>query len=370
MTQITGTIQPAGGRARHLAAPPIRTFVDMARPRDVAKAILGAATWRPVSSKAQSRLGISVAPLVMHDLRISRWRDLPTAFLLHGVLKRLSDRNPAAVFAHPFENNGWEHACQAAARSGGRKTVGFQHNALIPASEKTYASRRRPQPTRIVATGTAAKNALCNVFGYSASRIDVGYAMRQSGAYRQARKTHRPLAGDRIVVLLQGTAASMALLNILSDAFPETATCTVTLRPHPAIPLDRQLAKSAIGTLRRPFRASDRSDLYADLLDHDIAMSAGSTAGWEAVALGVPTIHVDIGSAASNNPMFAETALCRTARNSEEIHRALSEIVSLSDAAFEVETMRARRYFESYFARKTTDAFNRVVAALKPQAAS
>lgn len=362
VTQLTGQIQPAAGRAHTLPPPPIRTLVDLARPRDVFSAILRAASWRPAVKRVRSRLGIDLASLLRHDIQTCRWRDLPTAFLLRKVLDRLLDRNPHAVLAHPFENNGWEHACQSAAQARRSSTVAFQHNALVPSSEKIYASRRRPHPDRIIAMGPAAKAMLCDRFGYSSAGVSVGYAMRQSAVYRQVPKTAPPQTVKRIVVLLQGTADSVALINLLVDAFSDQGEYLVTLRPHPAIPLAGQLQKTKLDELRPPFRASSKSDLYADILDHDVAVSAGSTAGWEAVALGVPTIHVDLGFAASNNPMFAEPALCRTAHNAEELVGALRDISGLSDSQFKAEAHCARRYFEECFSMKNDDAFKRIAA--------
>ncbi len=362
VAQLTGQIQSAAGRAHTLPPPPVRTLVDLARPRDVFSAILRAAAWRPAVGRVRSRLGIELLSLFRNDVQICRWRDLPTAFLLRRVLDRMLDRNPRAVLAYPFENNGWEHACQSAAQARHSFTAAFQHNALVPSSEKIYASRRRPHPNRIIAMGPAAKTMLCDRFDYSAEVVCVGYAMRQSAVYRHVPKTAAPQTVKRILVLLQGTADSVALINLLVDAFSDRGGFSVTFRPHPAIPLAGQLQKTKLAELRPPFLASSKSDLYADILDHDVAVSAGSTAGWEAVALGVPTIHVDLGFAASNNPMLAEPALCRTAHNAEELVGALRDIAGLSDSKFKAEAHRARRYFKECFSMKSDDAFKRIVA--------
>lgn len=367
VVQLTGQTQPAAGRAHTLPPPPIRTFVDLARLRDVFSAILRAAAWRPAVGRVESRLGIDIASLLQQDVKTCRWRDLPTAFLLRKILGRMLDRNPQAVLVHPFENNGWEHACQSAVQASGNLTVAFQHNALVPSAEKIYASRHRPHPNRIVAMGKGAKAMLCDRFGYKEKEVSVGYAMRQSAIYSHAPKTVPPQSVSRILVLLQGTTDSVALLNLLSDTFIDQNKFQVTLRPHPAIPLPGQLQKSKMAELRQPFRASNKSDLYADILDHDVAVSAGSTASWEAVALGVPVIYVDLGSSVSGNPMFAEPALCRTAHNTKELRDALESIAALNKDQFKAEAVRARQHFEGCFSTKTDDAFQRVLASLQPE---
>jgi len=365
LAQLTGQIQPASGRAHALPPPPMRTFVDLARLGDVFFAILRAASWCPKIGLIKSSLGVHVATLLRHDAKICRWRDLPAAFLLRAVLGRMLDRNPQAVLVHPFENNGWEHACQSATRARGSVTVAFQHNALVPSSEKMYASRYRPRPNRIVAMGKAAKAMLCDTFGYSEEMVDVGYAMRQSAIYDHVPKTVAPKKVRRILVLLQGATDSVALINLLADAFSDQDEYWVTLRPHPAISLAGQLQKTKLAKIRSPFRASKERDLYVDIFNHDVAVSVGSTAGWEAAALGVPVVHMDLGGGASNNPMFAEPALCRTAGDAKELIKALREIETLNACQFKAEAGCARRYFEDSFSMKTGDVFKRVVALLQ-----
>ena len=365
LVQLTGQIQPAAGRAHALPPPPIRTFVDFARLGDIFFAVLRAAAWRPAVGSIKSSLGVHVATLLRHDAKICRWRDLPTAFLLHGMLGRMLDRNPQAVLVHPFENNGWEHACQSAARARGRVTVAFQHNALVLSSEKIYASRHRPRPNRIVAMGKGAKAMLCDKFGYGEEMVDVGYAMRQSAIYDHVPKAVAPKKVRRILVLLQGAADSVTLINLLADAFSDQDEYLVTLRPHPAISLAGQLQKTKLAKFRAPFRASKERDLYADIFDHDVAVSVGSTAGWEAAALGVPIVHVDLAGAASNNPMFVEPALCRTVRDAEELIEALHDIENLGADEFKAEAGCARRYFEDCFSMKTDGGFKGIVTLLQ-----
>ena len=94
-------------------------------------------------------------------------------------------------------------------------------------------------------------------------------------------------------------------------------------------------------------------------------MSVGSTAGWEAAALGVPIVHVDLAGAASNNPMFVEPALCRTVRDAEELIEALHDIENLGADEFKAEAGCARRYFEDCFSMKTDGGFKGIVTLLQ-----
>jgi hypothetical protein len=362
LAQITGDPRPGPVPARTLPPPPVRTLADLARSRDAMAAVLRAAAWRPRLGPARSRLGIDLAPLLRLDAAASRWRDLPAAEMLRAALARLLRRSPRAVLLHPFENNGWEHACQAAARAGRNRTVAVQHNAPLPSAEKTYASRHRPHPGRIVAMGPTAKTLLSDVFGYAPAEIAAGYSVRQSAIYGRPARREAPAAVHRILVLLQGVAESVELIDLLADAFAEGSEYSVTLRPHPAVPLAGQLVRTKLATLRPPFRVSGEADLHADILQHDIAVFTGSTAGWEAVALGVPAIHVDMGHVAAASPMFAEPALSRTARDAAGLKAAIDALARLTPSEFAAEAARARRFFEGCCAPKTGDAFAAVLA--------
>ena len=361
---LLGSTQPAADLARRLPPPAFRTLADLTGPRDAVAAVAQSLSWRPRIGGIESDLGIDISPLIREDAEVCRWRDLPSAFMMHAAFRRLLRRSPRAVLVHPFENNGWEHACRSAATAAGTRTVAVHHSALLQSYEKLYADSRRPHPDRIVAAGPASKALLQNVFGYANGKVGTGYSVRQSPIYRYDAKTKPPGRIRDILVLLQGTPDTLDLLNLLADAFPGTDGYTVSLRGHPAVAIEDQLPLTKLASLPPPFRKSDNPDLHGEILENDVAFFIGSTAGYESVALGVPTIYVELGHAGTANPLAAEPALSRTVGSAEEITAALEELSAMTQAQFEQEASRARRFFEESFARKTDEGYKHMLAAL------
>jgi hypothetical protein len=144
--QITGDPRPGPVPARTLPPPPPS---HRGRPRPAARCH-GRRPCVPRlggrASDPHGRLGIDLAPLLRLDAAASRWRDLPAAEMLRAALARLLRRSPRAVLLHPFENNGWEHACQAAARPRAQPDRRHPAQCAAAVGGKTYASRHRPHP--------------------------------------------------------------------------------------------------------------------------------------------------------------------------------------------------------------------------------
>ena len=307
LAQTTGNVRAAAKRAQTLLHPTILTLVDLASPIDVVAALSRALLWRPDVEALHSELGVSVVSLARIDATTSRWRDLPTALVLRRVLERVLVRSPGAIVIHPFENNGWEHVCRSVTHDQSMQTVAFQHNALTPGVEKMYKNPARPAPDVIVTSGPAASMTLRKQFGYTNTNIHDGYAIRQAGLYEFASRVKAPGTITSLLVLLQGTSEAIDLIDILYDTFRSQRELTLTLRPHPATELDWLLGMSTMREICPPFQISTELSLHKDLLRHQAALSCGSTAGWEAVALGIPTIHLDLRVA-----RFGESDVCQS----------------------------------------------------------
>lgn len=363
---LIGKPQPAADDARRLPPPVMRTLVDLARPRDAIGSIIRSSMWRPRLPRTASSLGIDIASLIRADAATGRWHDLPLVHLQHRAFEKLLQRNPHAVLVHPFENNGWEHACRQAASDAGVRTIALQHNALLQSEEKIYATATRPQPDRILAAGPEARRLLTAIFGYDDTKIGTGYSVRQSNIYRHRPKPGPPNSIRKILVLLQATPEMRDLITLLAEIAQQISMDTVTLRPHPSVDLTTQLRGTPLAKFPTPFRASGIDNLYEEILGHDATIFAGSSAGLESVALGVPAIYVDLGRGRDANPLATESALSRSIRGAPEAVQALRDLSGMSQSQFEKEASRARRFFEESFEVKSDGGFQRILHELIP----
>lgn len=357
----TGSVS-AAGRASH--AYPARMMSDLTGPVDACISLLRAATARVECRGARSALGIDVTPLVHSDIARARWRDLPGYMLLETALGRLIETSPRAVLLHSFENNAWESVCHDLAARHRLTTIGLQHNALLRSSLKLYQNPARPQPDLVVTTGEEYRRLLIEEFGYEPDRVIAGFATRQPALQGGMLKQAPPSAVSKILVLLQGPHASAQLLGLLRDAFAGGAQVTITLRPHPAIPL-AVILKNAALQLAPPFRESEAVSLVADLAAHDVVVTCTSTAAMEAVAQGVPAITVDIGEMAEGSPLFACPALNVMVDSAAALRLACEHFVHMPADEFHHQAAQARRFFDSAFAPRTADKVADIVSQIR-----
>ena len=359
-------------RAKHRDGPPnapfpIRTFADLAGPFDALWSFVRA-QFSPIETlPVVSSLGLDLKRLIASDIARARWQDLPANMLLEHAMGRLIQASPDAVLLHSFENNAWESVCQDLARRHGIKSVGLQHNALIRSHLKLYRNAMRPAPDAIIVSGPVYRQLLHDEFGYDTRRLVCGYAIRQSNIFSEPSKSAPPGEPQRILVMLQQALTSPLFLDLVRMAFKGAKGLTVTLRPHPAIPLGQMLEGTAL-RLRPPFRKSTLGTLQEDLDAHDIAVCGGTTAELEAVAQGVPCVFVDTGETISANPLFAEPALNVVAGDAVELRAACERLAAMPTQDFAEQHRAARAFVEGAFSPPSPTRLNTVLEILRPDA--
>jgi len=365
--QLVGETRLADGGSGADSPFPIRTFGDLTGPLDAiwsfARALIS-----PIRAPAiASALGIDVKRLIGADVERARWQDLPANMLLERALGKLTKRSPNAVLLHSFENNAWESVCQDLARSFRLRSVGLQHNALIRSHLKLYRNAKRPAPDAIIVSGPIYQRLLQDEFGYDATRLVCGFAVRQFDIHSKRAKSSPTGEPQQVLVMLQEALTSPIFLELVRKAFKGAKGLTVTLRSHPAVPIADILESSRL-RLRPPFRKSRSESLYDDLDFHDIAICGGTTAELEAVAFGVPCVFVDTGETVSSNPLFAEPALNAVARDAVELRAACEKLAALPAREFGEQHRAARAFVEGAFRAPTSKAFNQILKTLTPHA--
>ena len=365
--QLVGERQPSGSDARPSVTIPVCTFADLTGPIDAFWSFFRAVFARVSAPSVISTLELDLRRLIASDLARARWQDLPANMLLEQALGKLIKASPNAVLLHSFENNAWESVCQDLARSFGTRSVGLQHSALIRSHLKLYRNAVRPAPDAIIVSGPVYQQLLQDEFGYDADHLVCGFAVRQFEIYSQSAKTSPAGKPQRILVMLQEALTSPLFLDLVWMAFKGANGLTVTLRPHPAVPLGDMLQNTQL-RLRPPFRQSTLKSLYEDLNAHDVAVCAGTTSELEAVALGVPCVFVDSGETISANPIFAEPALNMVANDAVELRTSCEQLAALPTQEFEAQYHAARAFFEGAFSKQSPKGFNAIRKTLTPNA--
>lgn len=360
--QISGDSAPLSAAMLKHESFPIRSLVHATDLRDVFGAVLRAGVTALRAVPVSSQLGIDITSLARLDLARGRWQEITVGRLIEAALVRLLQAHPAAQLMHIYENNRWEHACRRAADRCGRTVTGYQHSAVIRSHLKMQAlpGMAKPYPDRIVASGPEARRILVEVMGHDPGRIIDGCALRPSppppaGCYRRRGELRH------ILVLLQGLAILPHFYDALQEAFGGSGTeIEVTLRPHPGFTVAQMIRDTRL-VLQAPFRASSEPDLVRELLEHDVVVYGGSTAAMEAVAAGVPAVHLDVGDSVDVDPLFAEPALTARVGDPAQLLDACRRLAALPDAEYQQQAARARAYVGDYFAPPTAGMLATIV---------
>lgn len=361
--QISGEAEPFSSLLLRQTDYPVRSLVHVVGPRDAARAVLTAARAPLRTAAGQSALGIDPTPLVELDLRQGRWQDITVGSLLELAVERLLTAHPDANILHIYENNRWEYACRRAADRCKRAATGYQHSAVIPSHLKMAAisSVRKPFPDQVITTGPAAREILIDLMRHDPATTIAGCTLRVTplpapGTYRRSGRL------QNVLILLQGLAILPHFYNALEDAFGDAGDALrVTLRPHPGFTVQQMIRNTRL-QLRAPFVVSTEADLLQDLLQHDVVVYGGSTAAMEAVGLGVPAVHFDMGDPVSVDPLFAESALSDWVEDPKQLIAVCRRLAEMPDDDYAEQAGRARLHAEAYFAAPTQAALSSMIS--------
>lgn len=368
--QISGHSEPFSRVLLQNADFPIRSLVHCVDRRDVLAAVLKAAATPLRAAPVSSVLGLDVMPLVAMDIKQGRWHDITVGLLIETALARLLEAHPGAQLMHIYENNRWELACRRAADRCGRSVTGYQHNAVIPAHLKMQAipGRSKPFPDRIITSGPAARDILVAQMRHDPAKTFAGCALRiaalpPTGTYQRSGQL------KNVLVLLQGLVSLPQFYDALQEAFGAAGSgLRVTLRPHPEFTVEQTIGNTGL-KLQAPFVASREPSLLRDLLQHDVVVYGGSTAAMEAVGIGVPAVHLDLGDPVDVNPLFAEPALSERVEDPRQLLVACRRLAELPASEYAEQAARARAYVEGYFAAPTEARVSLIMSlALQPRA--
>lgn len=268
------------------------------------------------AARCQKECGLSC----LHDIIIG--------LFYKRMLEKIKVKNKDVRILYAFEGNTWESACAMV----DPHSIGYQHGALLPNQTKIRKDDARPLPSKIISSGPAATNALITIGGYPPDQIESGYALRLGGIYNVRPKKAYPSKFEKFLYFLQGGEEKNGIVDFLTTL--RQAGFEITLRPHPAHP---------VGDVFAGFELSKEDNVYQDILRHDACLYAGSTAAFEAIALGVPVFNIRT----EEDPLFQCPAMHYTMTAPEMFDAILREVESNGD--FARDFVVARAYFENYF---------------------
>jgi|GEM_PF-1157059 len=318
--------------------------------------------------------GLDISALIREDRR----RDwVMGRACYHGVLMTAVARWRAAgirieFFIYPFENHQWEKAYLLALRRNYPDIflIGYQDaNLPVMALNFFVAPRERglvPLPDMLITNGWYSHDLLA-AGGHDPVRLCRGGALR----YRHLMDTVVQSTRAPVILVTTSIGETLAceLLWKVVLAFEGEPKVRVVVKCHPGLPFTRLSAVLGIERLPSHFEVSEKP--VAELLRRCGALAyMDSTTSLEALALGVPVVHVASDFNLDFDPLDGVPEVRVTVRTPEALRR---EALAAFEGGGEARAQRGREVILQFFGvpeASVYEAFLNPVAARQPLAAA
>ena len=269
---------------------------------------------------------------------------------------------------YPYENRAWEKMLLAGINGSSKKarTVGYQHTAVTPSHTNFIFAQGEsavtPLPDTICTTGAVVKDWLEREANYPPGILRESCALRlgEPGAHR-LRKEGEPIS--RILVALASSLEEyINALVLLEQAFNGNDGYQVRVRPHPSRSISLAME---IAPLSQPNQHELSFGPLADDLEWaDVVLYSSSTVGMEAVASGIPAVHLDLGDYLDSDPLFGWDEFKWSAVGPQELLEAIHRIDALSEDQFLTRQRQGREYVAAYLRPVTPAGLAPILEAL------
>jgi len=297
---------------------------------------------------------INVTTLILEELN----RFSPSKIrnsILHGLyVKRLASKINIESFIYTFENHSWEKTliCYLRKKSPQTNIIGYQHARVMKSLLNYFPSKFEknliPLPDRIITVGDHPKNILQKYGTYRSDIIVSGCALRYEYLYQASTIPQKDLK----TVLIALTASLDESVEIVKfvQAGLKNEVYIPRYRCHPLISF--KSIKNRLGNeIEGEYEVSKEPNLKKDFLKCETIIYTVSTVCMEALMLGLPVIHIDLGAPINGDPLFECDFLKWVAKKPKDLSIILNKISNLNSEQFLSQQQNAIRYLKDYFKR-------------------
>jgi hypothetical protein len=232
------------------------------------------------------------------------------------------------------ENLLWEKMCLMYFTPGRHvKTIGYQHTLLSDASNNMMIDKDSLIPDKIVTIGWFNKKFLIT-HGYNKDNVVVGGNLKFKLPSRDVMLPRD--TGVKVLIALRGIpTVSERLLGFISKAGLVEHGYNVVVRHHPN-------------------KDSNIKPLEQDLKGSCVVLYDSSMVALEALAYGVPVIHISLNDV-NNDPLDMCEDLHWSVDKPNELIGVIDRVHSLSDIEFNVKQEMSRAFVEDYLTEATEE---------------
>lgn len=310
--------------------------------------------------------GYNASDLISAELKRTN-KGIPlNQYLQYNSTKNLCKKISVEEFLLTYENNQWEKMSILALREFSPNTsiIGYQHTIVAQAFASSFVSQHErnlmPLPDKILTVGEIPKNILEEYGEYENGLIESSCSLRYAYLFDVSRCKRR--RSGNILLALDGVPEVSRMVNYVVGELKENHHYQLTIRPHPVLPLRKfqDKLKYNLGEISN-INFSNNSSLVNDLTSSDIVIYWGSTIALEAINMGIPIIHYDMGSFLSFDPLFEFNHFKWIVTNRDSLVDKIEEIYSLDDSQFIREYKKAKEYICRYFHPVTEEKLEKFI---------
>ena len=242
---------------------------------------------------------IKIAAIVSGDMKqYLEKTDMTHNLLFYEAIKRWKQAGiTIESFIYPYENQTWEKVFCLALRKyyPSTKITGYQH-ATVPKMLLNYFFSRDelpvlPFPDKVITTGKYTER-LFREAGYDPAKVDCGGAIRYASLTQKKdvlpkRDISHPVI---LVALSMDENETVELTSKVTKAFRDTKQYRIIFKFHPDFPY--RFVKRKMGDLPQQFEVSEQP-INKLLQDSNLMIYSSTATSIEAIALGVPVLHIN-----------------------------------------------------------------------------
>lgn len=293
---------------------------------------------------------MDISEIIHEDLK-DDWVGMRMAsdLLFYCLIKRLSRRRLSIdTVIYTYENHTWEKVLRVALQEfyPSAYLIGYQHSTFSMMHLNSFFSKREsnitPLPDRIVTSGQHDWDVFIQS-GYPEELIVRGGAIRYAHLFESKMNVKRS-KGGRPVVLVTPSISRFEALELIWKvfrAFGHRSEFKVVIKCHPMMPWEKISEDLKI---RFPENFIISNMPISELLkESDALLYTGSTTCIEAMAAGVPAVHVKSDFSIDLDPLDFDPEARLSASNPEEIVKCVEATASMS----EEELSKKRKMWDS-----------------------
>lgn len=309
-----------------------------------------------LDTKVPARLmfrGINVSGLFRLEL-YRKNNDIPfNQMLYYPLMKRMARTHSIKHYIHTYENNPWEKMAIAALREVSPATVitGYQQSVVPQASVNVFNSgievNTMPLPDRILCVGQEPVDILNKYSAEGYLRVEASCGLRYEYLQEIAKKSRKKI--ERILVAPEGVEQILPMLCYVVRELKDLPQYQITFRFHPSLSYKVLKEQNLFDLSGIENAALSKASLQEDLMRHDVCIYWGSTVALEALSLGMPLIHFDVGSWLSFDPLFRCLHLKWIVTDRTPLPDVFNLVDALSDEEYDFQARKAKEYLKKYF---------------------